>query len=1426
MNDRAKSLRVLFVEDRITDVELLIDKLEQAGYLLDWRIVHTEADYLRALDAPPEIIVSDFRMPSFTGLDALALLQPRNLDIPFILVSGTIGEELAVEAIKLGADDYLLKDRIDRLPSAIESALKARETRVARRSAENQLRETEARLSAFFENSPALMSCKDMDGVYTYVNRQFEVAYGLSPGTAIRKTDFQMFSAETDAGGRAFDLAVLDAGTPIEREVVSRYLDGAHTLLLTKFPIRDSASKTIGTGAIGTDITASKLLDAAYREFSRKTAERERLLSTMLSFISDFAYAFDREGRFLFANKPLLDLWGITLDEAVGRNFVDLNYPAELAAQLQRQIREVFETGQRVTDETPFTSATGVGGYFEYIFSPALGADGAVDFVVGATRDISARKQGEAALKESERFGKSTIDGLTQHLCVVDERGFIIAVNRAWQEFGETNGGIAGCLNLGANYLDACDRATGTDAAAAGEFAAGLRRVLGGENHEFDLEYPCHSPDKQRWFIARVARFHAEDPRRAVITHSDVTERVLARLKLQESESRFRSLTKLSSDWYWEQDADFRFTINSDASLDTSGNDIAPSSVGKTRWDQPHHRLPEEQWRQHRAHLAAHLPFRDFEYPQVVDEKVVRHVSIDGEPIFDAEGRFTGYRGVGRDITERVRRIEDLLRLQTAIDATSDAVFLLDRSTMRLIHVNDAACRLQGQTRAELMASGPVGIVSNSLAELEQAYDEIIAGGVPAKPQEIRRQRSDGSGYWIELRRHPVCLADGWMIVSLIRDITERKDAEAKVQRLNRVYAVLSGINTLIVRVRDRQALFDGACRIAVEHGKFGAAWIGLLDPSTLEVTRVASGGAVSTSLIDGRLSAHAGLPRGQGAVGQSLRSKHAEVVNNISEESAAGNERRLEALRLGYRSLVALPLFMEGEAFGVLVLFARDPEFFNEEELKLLNELAGDISFALDYIGKEEKLNHMAYFDALTGLPNRVLYKDRLAQTLAQAKRNRRAAGVVFIDLDGFKSINDIMGHGVGDELLQQAAVRLKECLRAGDSAARFGGDEFAVILSDLATAQDASLVSQKILNAFARPFELNGGDSYVTASIGIATYPLDSDDIEILIKSADSAMYSAKAAGRNNYQFYTAEMNQRALNKIQLDTRLRRAVERGEFLLHYQPKLDSASGEIVGLEALLRWQPPDSDLVPPAEFVPSLEESGLIVAVGEWIWQEACRQIERWVSAGIEPVPVAINLSARQFQAPGLDDFIRSTLDQYRIHPRLVEVEITESSLVQKPDDAVAVLQNLKQVGIRISIDDFGTGYSNLSYLKRFPLDALKIDRSFVRDVTTDSDDAAIVRAIVTMAHSLNLKVIAEGVETEEQLAFLREIDCEQVQGYLFSKPLSGADCTALLASRTTLRKPAKIVRVIPEPAVLLVEKGVAALARSRRPRHSKSA
>lgn len=429
-----------------------------------------------------------------------------------------------------------------------------------------------------------------------------------------------------------------------------------------------------------------------------------------------------------------------------------------------------------------------------------------------------------------------------------------------------------------------------------------------------------------------------------------------------------------------------------------------------------------------------------------------------------------------------------------------------------------------------------------------------------------------------------------------------------------------------------------------------------------------------------------------------------------------------------------------------------------------------------------EQRIWHVAHHDSLTGLPNRTLLHDRLDQALAQAARDNNRVGVLFLDLDRFKTINDSLGHAVGDDLLRQVAGRLAGAVRAVDTVSRLGGDEFIVIVRELTGPDDAVLVAEKVVAALAAPIAALGHDLRVTPSIGISIFPDDGAEALQLMKNADTAMYHAKAKGRNNYQFFTPRMNEEAIRFFHLEHELRRALEGGELLLHYQPQVDIDALSVCGLEALLRWQHPERGMVSPGEFIPVAEETGLILPLGEWVLAESLRQNRRWQEAGLPSLPVSVNLSPRQFRQKGLAECVRRLLADTGQPAGLLELEITESSLMHDVDEALETLRELAAMGVRLAIDDFGTGYSSLNHLKRFPVHKLKIDQSFVRDLGVDWDDAAIVSAIIGLARALNLETLAEGVETNEQLGILMNQGCRQFQGYLFSRPLPADQTEAL--------------------------------------------
>jgi len=432
-------------------------------------------------------------------------------------------------------------------------------------------------------------------------------------------------------------------------------------------------------------------------------------------------------------------------------------------------------------------------------------------------------------------------------------------------------------------------------------------------------------------------------------------------------------------------------------------------------------------------------------------------------------------------------------------------------------------------------------------------------------------------------------------------------------------------------------------------------------------------------------------------------------------------------------------------------------------------------------------EISRLAQHDALTGLPNRALLYDRLGSAIAIARRHGHRLAVLSLDLDRFKQVNDSLGHGVGDRLLESLAGRLTASVRDTDTVSRQGGDEFVILLSEARDRDDVAGSAAKIVAAAAGPHRVGRHELHVTASAGIAVFPEDGDDPETLIKNADIAMYYAKDHRRGTFQFFAQDMNTRIVERQALERSLRGAVDRGEFVLLYQPKVNLVTGAMIGAEALLRWRYPGRGLIPPERFIPIAEDSGLIVPIGQWVLRETCRQVKEWQAAGLEPMPIAVNISAIEFRSPGFLDGVRRILDETGLDPRFLELELTESVLMESVGATAAVLEELKSMGLRLTVDDFGTGYSSLSYLTQFPIDALKVDQSFVREIGTQGDGAPIITAVISMGKSLHHRVIAEGVETPEQLAFLQEQHCQEGQGFHFSRPLAADRFAALLARRS---------------------------------------
>ena len=701
---------------------------------------------------------------------------------------------------------------------------------------------------------------------------------------------------------------------------------------------------------------------------------------------------------------------------------------------------------------------------------------------------------------------------------------------------------------------------------------------------------------------------------------------------------------------------------------------------------------------------------------------------------------------MAQNIAARVRSKEELRRFRMALDSSIDAVYLIDRLDMRFIDANQTATKTLGYRRDELLTLGPQDLKPDAgeLERINRRFDEVVLSDSKTGMFETVHQRKDGTRLPVEVYLRAVKSEGRQILVAVVRDITSRLRAEAALRESEE---------------RFRVAFSQAAVGLA--HVAPDGRWL-MANQKLCEIVGYTQEELLRLKYQD--LTHPEDLPADV-ELGRRM------LAREIHEKAREKRYRHKD----GHFIWVNLTSSLVWDAAG-------KPKYYST--------VVEDISRRKRV---EWELLHLANHDALTSLPNRSLLQDRLSQAIAYANRSEGQVAVLLIDLDRFKNINDSLGHDAGDAIIMEIGSRLSVNVRDGDTVARLGGDEFVVVLADVERVETIATLAQQVLESLAQPMTIQGHEFFPAGSIGISLYPKDGQDAQALLKNADTAMYRAKDAGRNNFQFYAQDMNSRALDRLKLEGGLRRALSRQEFVLHYQPQMDLATGAIVGLEALIRWQPPGQETVYPGDFIPIAEETGLIVAIGEWVLRTACAQHVAWDEAATFPhTRIGVNLSARQFKQQDIVKMVSRVLHETGCHATCLELEITESIIMENPEMAAETLHKLSDMGVHLSIDDFGTGYSSLSYLKRFPINTLKIDRSFVRDITTDSDDAAIAKAVIALAHSMKLKVIAEGVETAEQLHFLREQRCDQIQGYYLSRPLAAAEMETLLLAKPGLIQP----------------------------------
>ena len=724
----------------------------------------------------------------------------------------------------------------------------------------------------------------------------------------------------------------------------------------------------------------------------------------------------------------------------------------------------------------------------------------------------------------------------------------------------------------------------------------------------------------------------------------------------------------------------------------------------------------------------------------------------------------------------------ELQRARESLRATRQQLRLITESVPAMIVYYDRhfVCRFANTQYAAFFGFTVEGILGKHLSEVIGAqsyaktavqYKRVLDG--ESVTYERAHQCVDGKTRHIRVAFAPDRDADGIVkgTYALVTDVTAYREAEDAIRTHALRQEAIAIYGQYALETRDIDKLIANAAAISTSG----------LDVTHSAVYRVPgpTDPLLQIAGVGWRADAAASVQR-ESSTGRALFAGTPVIVDDLRNAGDAPVPAHIVAE--GLRSGIEVVIPTADGAFGVIGAYSREANRFSKDDASFLMSIATSLGTAIGRKRAEERLAYVAQFDSLTGLPNRTLFRDRLSHAMTRAERVGSPLAVMLLDLDRFKEINDTLGHRAGDRLLQAVAERLTGVLREADTVARLGGDEFTVILEDAESVEAVARVAEKVVGALARPFPLDDQEYFLTVSAGITMYPSNPGDIETLIMNADVAMYDAKDKGKNNFQFYRAEMNAMKQERLSLEGQLRRAADRGELFVEYQPQIDLRTNRVIGAEALLRWRHPELGLIEPNRFIPIAEQTNLILQIGKWVLHHACAQNVAWQRAGMPSIRVAVNVSARQFRA-GLLETVASVLEHTGLAPDCLELEITEGLLIEDPDAASAVLTELKALGVHVAIDDFGSGYSSLSYLKHFPLDSLKIDRGFVRDLSVDPNDASIARAIIALGHSLDLKVIAEGVETSQQLAFLRDHRCDVVQGFLFGAPVTADEMAALL-------------------------------------------
>lgn len=1339
------------------------------------------------------------------------------------------------------------------------------------------LRESEERYKRLVENSPDAILVHG-DGKILFANLAASQLHGAnSPLELIGRPITDLIHPERRDEARKdileMESYVHDCNTPFQREGILREeklvrLDGSTVYAeLSPMPIQFQGRQAVMV--MVRDITQRRSAENAYRESEERL---RRLVDNAPDGINIVELdPVENTRRLVMCNESFVRMSGYSREELMAAENLNVlttwhgdieGYPR----MTNFSIEQIVENNMVFRGRSSWNRPDGKENIYEWTAVPCQ-FEGKI-LLMGIDRDITDQKINDQKLKESEERYRRLVDASPEAI-VVHDGSVIVYVNMVGAKmFGfDSPEVMIGTSAMGYVHPDSYKIATERIEKSKDEkkdMPLVDEKFLQADGTPFDAE------------VATMHfKFEGKDCVQVMVRN--ITERKRIEQALLESEEKYRLMFDHSPDAIFlievrEDDAFWPIVDCNETACKMNGF-LRAELIGQCI-DILH---GETRTLKERKAYYRHL----IKEKKVLDYTIHRHK--DGTEFFiESNGHLVTISGkkfllgIDRDISERVHS-EKALReseeqYRTLFDHSPDGIVLIEpdenRPDWRIIDCNEAACRMNGYTREELIGSS-IDIYHEKEATLEERRQLLQQlRSTKNNRMEFTHRRKDGTVFPLEIVIHLISLGGKELILGIDRDITERIKDQEMVKNSEKRYRSLfdnSPYGIVLVEPQENDAFWpiidcnEAACQM---NGYLREEMLGMnienLDRNVTDLTQH----RLHLNLLrqEKVLRNETFHIRKDGtefpieSICNFIEIDGKEVILGIdrdisdrkkAEETIKINEERYRTLYDSspdgilllepHDNEIVWPIIdcnqaactMNGYQRGELI--GQDVDILNKDKTNLAQiqnilsrlRLEKIIRMEITHIRKdktefpietimnlieidnrevilsidrdisdrkkaEETIRYQMYHDQLTGLPNRTLFSDRLSLALANSHRHGGVFSVVFLNLDRFKTINDTLGHVVGDRLLLSVADRLNSCLREGDTLARLSGDSFTLLLPQVQRVEDVAKLAMDIQESFKQPFVLSGMELYITISMGIALYPNDGDDVDSLLKNADTALHRAKEQGRNSYQFYTSLMNAKASEHLALESSLRRALTREEFMVYYQPQIDVGSKKIIGVEALVRWRHPDLGLVSPAEFIPMAEETGLIVPIGAWVLRTACAQSKAWQRLGLSPVLMAVNLSARQFQQKDLLEMVDGILNETGLDPNMLEMEITESIAMQNADYTISVLRELKQMGIHISLDDFGTGYSSLNYLKKFPIHTLKIDQSFVYDLTTDPNDAAIAKAVIALAHSLNLHVMAEGVETEEQLEFLAKEKCDKMQGFLFGRPVPAEVMQKLLESQ----------------------------------------